>query len=120
MPQVLKRASSVPTRVPEIVQVLSHSNDHTVRKHHESMARTITPSTTEESVVAVEINNVPSGSSSKEPLLYNSSSSNQAGSQTPDDEKNEVLYEESPSSYNLPKLPGIIPLSGHNGPSGWL
>lgn len=52
--------------------------------------------------------------SSREPLLYSSSSSNQAtgSSQTPE--------EEFKANSILPKLPGVIPLSGHNGPAGWL
>lgn len=52
---------------------------------------------------------------SREPLLYNSSSSNQAtaSSQTPEEDyKNQ--------SQSLPKLPGIIPLSGHTNATGWL
>ncbi|CAH0560164.1 unnamed protein product [Brassicogethes aeneus] len=126
LPQVLKRASSVPTRVPEVAPVPSHHErpskkppDASATRATPGNRRTLTPSTTEESVVAVEINHLPSGSSSKEPLLYNSSSStNQNGSQTPEDEKE--VPGSAGTSYELPKLPGIIPLTGHNGPSGWL
>lgn len=117
--QVLKRASSVPTRVPEVVQFM-HRHEKTQSQQDSvdtvpanSAPVTLTPSTTEESV-----NTACQGASSREPLLYNSSnSSNQAtgSSQTPEDE-----YKQHNSVQPLPKLPGVIPLSGHNGPSGWL
>lgn len=72
---------------------------------------TLTPSTTEESVQ----NTMPMSVCSREPLLYNSSTSNPTtnSSQTPEDEY-------KTHTQSLPKLPGVIPLSGHNGPSGWL
>lgn len=74
---------------------------------------TLTPSTTEESVTNAG-QNIPSGISSREPLIYTSSSNPTTGSsQTPEDDY-------KANSQSLPKLPGVIPLSGHNGPSGWL
>lgn len=115
--QVLKRASSVPTRVPEVVQIMQR-HDQTQSQQDSIEVSTVprpnlTPSTTEESVA-----NAPQMPvSSREPLLYNSSSSNPAtgSSQTPEDE-----YKNT-NGHNLPKLPpGVIPLGGHNGPSGWL
>ncbi|KAJ8960377.1 hypothetical protein NQ314_006067 [Rhamnusium bicolor] len=80
-----------------------------------TVATTLTPSTTEESVTTVGPS-IPNSGTSREPLMYNSSSSNPAtgSSQTPDDE-----YKPN-TSQSLPKLPGVIPLSGHNGPTGWL
>lgn len=115
--QVLKRASSVPTRVPEVPQI-THRHEKT-QSQQESVdavallppvSSTLTPSTTEESVTTA------GHGASREPLIYNSSnSSNQAtgSSQTPEDEYRNTMQ-------SLPKLPGVIPLSGHNGPSGWL
>lgn len=115
---MLKRASSVPTRVPEVIQMVSH-HDKTQSQQDSveipiSAPPTLTPSTTEESVTAVGQNNP--GASSREPLLCYSSSSNQAtgSSQTPEEEF------KTHNSQSLPKLPGVIPLSGHNGPTGWL
>ncbi|CAG9761861.1 unnamed protein product [Ceutorhynchus assimilis] len=116
IPQVLKRASSVPTRVPEVGTVSRHEKTQSQQDSIEvpPVARPVlTPSTTE-SVVT----NIPSlpgeNGSSREPLLYTSSSSNPAtgSTQTPDEEfrSNQAI---------LPKLPGIIPLSGHNN-AGWL
>ncbi|XP_068907352.1 transient receptor potential-gamma protein isoform X4 [Tenebrio molitor] len=119
IPQVLKRASSVPTRVPEVA--LLGSRHDKVQSQQDSVEvpasapPTLTPSTTEESVAAVGQGGAV-GASSREPLLYCSSSSNQAtgSSQTPEDEF------KGNNSHSLPKLPGVIPLSGHNGPTGWL
>ncbi|XP_023311721.1 transient receptor potential-gamma protein [Anoplophora glabripennis] len=118
--QVLKRASSVPTRVPEIIQILPrHEKTQSQQDSMEvptTVAHTLTPSTTEESVTTVGPSMTVSGTS-REPLMYNySSSSNPAtgSSQTPDDE-----YKPN-TSQSLPKLPGVIPVSGHNGPTGWL
>ncbi|XP_063903839.1 transient receptor potential-gamma protein isoform X2 [Zophobas morio] len=116
IPQVLKRASSVPTRVPEVIQMVSHDKTQSHQDSVEipiSAPPTLTPSTTEESVAAAGQHNA--GASSREPLLYYSSSSNQAtgSSQTPEEEFRN-------NSQSLPKLPGVIPLSGHNGPTGWL
>lgn len=118
--QVLKRASSVPTRVPEIIQILPrHEKTQSQQDSMEvptTVAPTLTPSTTEESVTTVGPS-MPISGTSREPLMYNySSSSNPAtgSSQTPDDE-----YKPN-TSQSLPKLPGVIPVSGHNGPTGWL
>ncbi|XP_044255453.1 transient receptor potential-gamma protein isoform X2 [Tribolium madens] len=113
IPQVLKRASSVPTRVPEVIQKASRNdNPQDSVEIPISAPPTLTPSTTEESVTAVGQN----PGASIEPLLCYSSSSNQAtgSSQTPEEEF------KSHNSQSLPKLPGVIPLSGHNGPTGWL
>ncbi|KAL1509123.1 hypothetical protein ABEB36_003912 [Hypothenemus hampei] len=117
MPQVLKRASSVPTRVPEVGQLVKVRHEKT-QSQQESMdlstniAETLTPSTTEESVTATIQTSIKD--SSREPLLfYTSSSSNPAtgSTQTPDEEFKQ---------NNLTKLPpGLIPLSGHNN-AGWL
>lgn len=76
---------------------------------------TLTPSTTEESMTnAAGQNTITGGVSSREPLIYTSSSNPTTGSsQTPEDDFKS-------NSQSLPKLPGVIPLSGHNGPSGWL
>lgn len=66
---------------------------------------------TEEPVTAPVPNGPPGeNDSSREPLLYTSSSSNPAtgSTQTPDEE-----------FKLLNKLPGVIPLSGHNN-TGWL
>lgn len=105
--------------MPEVVQFI-HRHEKTQSQQVSVDAvppnpapATLTPSTTEESV-----NAACQGASSREPLLYNSSnSSNPAtgSSQTPEDE-----YKQHNSIQPLPKLPGVIPLSGHNGPSGWL
>lgn len=118
--QVLKRASSVPTRVPEIIPILSrHEKTQSQQDSIEvqtTVAPTLTPSTTEESVTAVGPS-MPGSGTSREPLMYNySSSSNPAtgSSQTPDDD-----YKPN-TSQSLSKLPGVIPVSGHNGPTGWL
>ncbi|XP_031341305.1 transient receptor potential-gamma protein isoform X1 [Photinus pyralis] len=117
--KALHRASSVPVRVSEVVQLPKRNLDQT-QSEQESVdipvVPTLTPSTTEESVAAAGQSVLPTGTSSREPLLYNSSSSTQAtgSSQTPEDE-----YKQSGQYYN-PKLPGIIPISGHNGPTGWL
>lgn len=74
---------------------------------------TLTPSTTEESVTNAG-QSIPGGISSREPLIYSSSSNPTTGSsQTPEDDFKS-------NGQSLPKLPGVIPLSGHNGPSGWL
>lgn len=117
----MQRASSVPVRVSEVVQ-LSKRNLEQTQSERESVdipttaPSTLTPSTTEESVVTTAgQTTLPTGTSSREPLLYNSSSSTQAtgSSQTPEDE-----YKQNSQYY--PKLPGIIPISGHNGPAGWL
>lgn len=113
----MKRASSVPTRVPEVIQITSHDKSQSQQDSVEipiSAPPTLTPSTTEESVTAVGHSHT--GTSSREPLLYYSSSSNQAtgSSQTPEEEF------KGNNSQSLPKLPGVIPLSGHNGPTGWL
>ncbi|GJQ65198.1 hypothetical protein Trydic_g7337 [Trypoxylus dichotomus] len=118
--QVLKRASSVPTRVPEVVQLMqrheqTQSQQDSVEIPPPTAPTTLTPSTTEESVTNAGQSQIASGISSREPLLYNSSSSNQAtgSSQTPEEE-----YRNNGQGLN--KLPGVIPLSGHNCPSGWL
>lgn len=69
--------------------------------------------------------------SSREPLLTSSSTTTGTGSaQTPDDDENEFnpkITTTSPSpgaqkeQFNiLPKLPGIIPVTGHNISTGWL
>ncbi|XP_071056716.1 transient receptor potential-gamma protein isoform X2 [Onthophagus taurus] len=116
--QVLKRASSVPTRVPDINHpMLRHDQTQSQQDSVElptasGVQTTLTPSTTEESVTNAGHSQNVSGLSSREPLLYNSSSSNQAtgSSQTPEEE-----YRGSN------KLQGVIPLSGHNcTSSGWL
>ncbi|XP_017783884.1 PREDICTED: transient receptor potential-gamma protein-like [Nicrophorus vespilloides] len=118
--QVLKRASSVPTRVPEVLQIIQkHEQTQSQQESVEipPVTTTLTPSTTEESVNNGTQNTlIATGTSSREPLLYNSSSSNPTtcSSQTPEDE-----YKGNTGS-SLPKLPGVIPLSGHNGPTGWL
>lgn len=116
---MLQRASSVPVRVSEVIQLTKRNLEQTQSEQESvdipNVAPTLTPSTTEESVTAAGHSTLPTGTSSREPLLYHSSSSTQAttgSSQTPEDEyKQGHLY---------PKLPGIIPLSGHNGPAGWL
>lgn len=117
---MLKRASSVPTRVPEVVQLMhrheqTQSQQDSVEIQAATQATTLTPSTTEESVTNAGQSQMASGISSREPLLYNSSSSNQAtgSSQTPEEEYRN-------NGQGLSKLPGVIPLSGHNCPSGWL
>ncbi|XP_050500315.1 transient receptor potential-gamma protein isoform X1 [Diabrotica virgifera virgifera] len=119
--QVLKRASSVPTRVPDAVQSARHEDTQSQQDSMEiptTVPSTLTPSTTEESVTTVGPSIPPSGTS-REPLIFNSSSSNPTGSsQTPDEE-----YNRPSGTHNhiSPKLAGIIPLSGHIGPSaGWL
>ncbi|XP_072376779.1 transient receptor potential-gamma protein-like [Diabrotica undecimpunctata] len=119
--QVLKRASSVPTRVPDGVQSARHEETQSQQDSMEiptTVPSTLTPSTTEESVTTVGPSIPPSGTS-REPLIFNSSSSNPTGSsQTPDEE-----YNRPSGTHNhiSPKLAGIIPLSGHIGPSaGWL
>ncbi|CAG9820158.1 unnamed protein product, partial [Phaedon cochleariae] len=121
--QVLKRASSVPTRVPEVVQMIRHHEKTQSQQDsieiQQTVLATLTPSTTEESVNAVGPLLTITGTS-REPLLFNSSSSNQAtGSiQTPEEEE---YHPNAPStSQSLPKLPGVIPVSGYNGPTGWL
>ncbi|XP_060530534.1 transient receptor potential-gamma protein [Cylas formicarius] len=116
IPQVLKRASSVPTRVPEVTQTGGHNKTQSQQDSVElpPPAHGLTPSTTEESVAAASQNIHSGNTSSRDLLLYNSSSSNQAtgSTQTPDDEfKNNY-----PS---LPKLPGIIPIGGNTN-GGWL
>lgn len=115
---MLKRASSVPTRVPDVSQIINrHEKTQSQQEsvdtvlQTQAVASTLTPSTTEESVTTAG-----HGISSREPLLNNSSySSNPAtgSSQTPEDEYRH-------NGQGLPKLPGVIPLSGHNGPAGWL
>ncbi|KAI4462525.1 transient receptor potential channel [Holotrichia oblita] len=119
--KVLKRASSVPTRVPEVVQLMqkheqTQSQQDSVEISQTTAPTTLTPSTTEESVTNAGHSQMVSGISSREPLLYNSSSSNQAtgSSQTPEEE-----YRNNGQGLTT-KLPGVIPLSGHNCPSGWL
>ncbi|CAG9826402.1 unnamed protein product [Diabrotica balteata] len=119
--KVLKRASSVPTRVPDGVQSARHEETQSQQDSMEiptTVPSTLTPSTTEESVTTVGPSIPPSGTS-REPLIFNSSSSNPTGSsQTPDEE-----YNRPSGTHNhiSPKLAGIIPLSGHIGPSaGWL
>ncbi|XP_025831797.1 transient receptor potential-gamma protein [Agrilus planipennis] len=117
--QVLQRASSVPTRVSEVIQFTKAHHEHT-QSQQDSVdipvssagQPTLTPSTTEESVNAAATQTLPRATSSREPLLYNSSSSTQAtgSSQTPEDD---YKHNNGP----LPKLPGVIPLSGH---TGWL
>ncbi|KAJ8982358.1 hypothetical protein NQ317_013109 [Molorchus minor] len=117
-PQVLKRASSVPTRVPEVIPiVLRHEKTQSQQDSIEvptAATSTLTPSTTEESVTTIGPN--PINGTSREPLMCNSSSSNPATGSlpTPDDE-----YKPN-TSHSLSKLPGVIPVSGHNGPTGWL
>ncbi|KAL3265355.1 hypothetical protein HHI36_009563 [Cryptolaemus montrouzieri] len=113
--KVLQRASSVPTRVTEVPPPLELTQSQQEADEVPASApATMTPSTTEESVATS--NNGILSCVSREPLLYNSSSSNQAtgSSQTPEDEyKNQT-------SHSLPKLPGVIPLDGHNNSTGWL
>ncbi|XP_044748362.1 transient receptor potential-gamma protein isoform X2 [Coccinella septempunctata] len=113
--KILQRASSVPTRVPEVPSLKRLETTQSQQESESvpsSAPPAMTPSTTEESV-ATSNNGIPSGMS-REPLLY-SSSSNQAtaSSQTPEDDYRN-------QSQSLPKLPGIIPLSGHNNSTGWL
>ncbi|XP_074026090.1 transient receptor potential cation channel gamma isoform X2 [Leptinotarsa decemlineata] len=117
--KALKRASSVPTRVPEMVQI-THRHEKTQSQQDSielptTVPSTLTPSTTEESVNTVGQPTATSGTS-RDPLLFNSSSSNPANGslQTPDEE-----YRHH-SSQSLPKLPGVIPLCGHTAPTGWL
>ncbi|CAG9854058.1 unnamed protein product [Phyllotreta striolata] len=116
----LKRAASVPTRAPEEVRLVSKHEKTQSQQDSMEIATTapsnLTPSTTEESVATVGPTIKPSGTS-REPLLFNSSSSNPTGSsQTPDEE-----YKPAHLTQSHPKLSGVIPLSGHNGPSpGWL
>ncbi|XP_048519187.1 transient receptor potential-gamma protein-like, partial [Dendroctonus ponderosae] len=122
IPQVLKRASSVPTRVPEVISqpVSRHEKTQSQQGSIEippaSSGPTITPSTTEESFTATIPTGLPGANgSSREPLLYTSSSSNPptGSTQTPDEECKQT-------QHILPKLPGVIPLSGHNHNTGWL
>lgn len=120
--QVLKRAASVPTRVPEEGRLVPrHEKTQSQQDSMEipaTVPSNLTPSTTEESVNTMGPTIRPSGTS-REPLLFNSSSSNPTGSsQTPDDE-----YRPPAGCQNQshPKLTGVIPVSGHNGPTtGWL
>ncbi|KAK9870767.1 hypothetical protein WA026_009728 [Henosepilachna vigintioctopunctata] len=117
MIKVLQRASSVPTRVPEVPSVPRLESAQSQQENDDvpaSAPPTMTPSSTEESVTTSN-NGMPSGVS-REPLLYNSSSSNPAtgSSQTPEDEYR------NQTSQSLPKLPGVIPLGGHNTMAGWL
>ncbi|CAH2014704.1 unnamed protein product [Acanthoscelides obtectus] len=121
--QVLKRASSVPTRVPEVDQMIPrHEKTQSQQDSIElpvAAASTLTPSTTEESVAAyAPPTAAPASGTSREPLLFNNSSSSNAqttmSSQTPEDE-----FKQHATSQSLPKLPGVIPVSGHN-TSGWL
>ncbi|VEN34849.1 unnamed protein product [Callosobruchus maculatus] len=84
-------------------------------------ASTLTPSTTEESVAtngrSLVPPTAPASGTSREPLLFNNSSSSNAqttmSSQTPEEE---FKYA---TSQSLPKLPGVVPVSGHSS-SGWL
>lgn len=111
----------MPTRVPEVVQIM-HKHEKTQSQQDSIEVSTVptlpnlTPSTTEESVENTGTCN-PMGTSSREALIFNSSSSNPTtgGVQSPEDE-----YKNG-SNVILPKIPpGVIPLGGHNGPSGWL
>lgn len=59
--------------------------------------------------------------SSREPLLTSSSTTTGTGSaQTPDDDDDNNVYNKPPPFDMLPKLPGVIPVSGHNISTGWL
>lgn len=119
MQQALKRASSVPTRVPETTQLGSFPEK--TQSQQESIeipatiASTFTRSSTEESVTNAG-RSVNTNGTSREPLLFmnNSSSSNAPteSTQTPEDD-----YKTN-TSQSLPKLPGVIPLSAQN--IGWL
>lgn len=117
--QVLKRASSVPTRVTEVVQmVMSHKHEHSQSQQQSielpaGAGPPLTPSTTEESFAASQV--LPLNNSSSGDGLLNSSSSTQAtgSTQTPEEE-----YKYNGQASILSKIPGVIPLSGHNG--GWL
>ncbi|VEN34848.1 unnamed protein product [Callosobruchus maculatus] len=119
--QVLKRASSVPTRVPEVDQMIPrHEKTQSQQDSIElptTAASTLTPSTTEESVATNVPPTAPASGTSREPLLFNNSSSSNAqttmSSQTPEEE---FKYA---TSQSLPKLPGVVPVSGHSS-SGWL
>ncbi|XP_050300048.1 transient receptor potential-gamma protein isoform X3 [Anthonomus grandis grandis] len=123
IPQVLKRASSVPTRVPDVVSqpVSRHEKTQSQQDSIEVPPTTtgglnLTPSTTESVTNTIPSSSLPGeNGSSREPLLYTSSSSNPAtgSTQTPDEEFKQ-------NQHLLPKLPGVIPLSGHNHNTGWL
>ncbi|XP_044729543.1 transient receptor potential-gamma protein [Chrysoperla carnea] len=150
--KVLKRASSVPTRVTEVVQMVisqkheqtqsqqqsveipgggdrptidinppsSSSLHHHHHHHHQGHQQTLTPSTTEESVATTSTQH-QGATSSREPLLTSSSTTTGTGSaQTPDDDDDNNVYNKPPPFDMLPKLPGVIPVSGHNISTGWL
>ncbi|XP_077296878.1 transient receptor potential-gamma protein-like isoform X3 [Arctopsyche grandis] len=113
--KILKRACSVPMRVADVVNphpatVQCEDSTENIRPIDETG---MTPSTTEESVgrsgTSRKSNNEnkPSGSS-LEPLL------------TSLDESSPHKTHRNVKSVVLPRLPGIIPLSGHTQPSGWL
>ncbi|XP_065158698.1 LOW QUALITY PROTEIN: transient receptor potential-gamma protein-like [Atheta coriaria] len=134
--QVLKRASSVPTRVPEVVQImhkheLTQSQQDSVELPSSAPPITLTPSTTEESMSnpmqAMLVCSVGPSASSREPLLYSSSSNPTTGSsQTPEEEyrhsngQSTMTTTTTTTSSSLPRLPGVIPLGGPYGPTGWL
>lgn len=118
MQQALKRASSVPTRVPDATQLASFPEITQSQQDSieipTTIASTLTPSSTEESVTHAGTT-INTNGTSREPLIFtnNSSSSNPAteSMQTPEDD-----YKMHTTS--MPKLPGVIPLSGQN--LGWL
>ncbi|XP_030745679.1 transient receptor potential-gamma protein [Sitophilus oryzae] len=122
-PQVLKRASSVPTRVPEINQ-LPVSRHEKAQSQQDSIEiapasrPALISSTTEESVTHTLRGsaNANPNDSFKEPLIYTSSSSNPAtgSTQTPDEEF------KTTGQPSLPKLPGVIPLMSGQNNAGWL
>ncbi|XP_066245604.1 transient receptor potential-gamma protein [Euwallacea similis] len=117
MPLALKRASSVPTRIPACN--LPPVSRHDITQSQQDSVEVppagrpvLSSSNTADSVTATTI--PAENDSSREPLLHTSSSSNPAtgSTQTPDEEfKN--------GSQLLTKLPGVIPLGGHNN-AGWL
>ncbi|XP_076273202.1 transient receptor potential cation channel gamma isoform X2 [Rhynchophorus ferrugineus] len=105
-PQVLKRASSVPTRVPEVSQLAG--------RHEKAQSQQDSIEITPVGGSNTTPSNTGPNDSFKEPLLYTSSSSNPAtgSTQTPEEDVKQ-------NPHSLPKLPGVIPLSGQNN-AGWL
>jgi transient receptor potential cation channel subfamily C len=129
----LQRASSVPTRASEVVTLISHRHEQTQSQQHSvelstGQNDTLTPSTTEESVITYSTGvggGVSLGSSSREPLLASSSMNpvnHNTLSQCSTQQQQQDLQNKSRngSVVVLPNLPGIQPVSGHNMSAGWL
>ncbi|KAK7868642.1 hypothetical protein R5R35_008449 [Gryllus longicercus] len=124
----LQRASSVPTRASESVTVTSHRHDQ-VQSQQQSVElnpvqhEILTPSTTEESVVANPGTSGVQGSSSLSTHQTRIRSSATAGKSQDAPSQKPPPPENKPHNGSvvvLPNLPGIQPVSGHNVSAGWL